>query len=255
MKTNAEKNKKQFNRQAQIFKEWSGTKKREYMESLCSFIGLSKKDQLLDVACGSGNFTIFTSQKVKSATGIDISDKQIEIANRQVTELGIKNTIFICHKGENLPFEDNLFSIVITKSAFHHFSNYEKIFDEMVRCCKPGGFICIDDITTYDEPMATSIIDKMDKLMDVSHNRRLSVDELKTQFLRKKIRVVKTKINQFELAIKEYQKHALQTKANLKKIKLLINKALVSGKINKCLFKKGNEVYFINRGYTILGVK
>lgn len=72
----------------------------------------------------------------------------------------------------------------------------------MFRCCKPNGLIRIDDITTYVDQRATEMIDRMDKFMDISHNRRLSMDEFNKQFLRKKMKVIKTKINEFELTVK-----------------------------------------------------
>lgn len=255
MKTSAEINRKQFNRQALNFSNWSSTKNLEYLELLLKFIGLSKKDKLLDVACGSGDFVIYASKAINYATGIDISDKLVKIANDQVRKLGLKNIVFMHGNVEKLPFKDNSFSVVISKSAFHHFRNYKKVFDEMFRCCKPGGLICIDDITTYDKPIVSNVIDYMDKLMDVSHNHRIPIGEFNKLFSKKGIKVIKTKVNEFERSVDDYQKHALQTPMNVKKVKKLIDKALSDNRMRKYLFKKENKIYFMNRGYTILGTK
>lgn len=225
------------------------------MEFLREFIGLSGTDTVLDVACGSGDLAIFAAKAAKSVGAVDISDKQIDIAKAQSTRLGIKNVTFLCSNVEHLPFESNSFSVVLSKSAFHHFGNFEQVINEMFRCCKQGGLICIDDITTYEDPLATDIIDRMDKLMDVSHNHRLSIAEFNKQFSRLGMTKVRTKITEVERSVKEYQEHALQSAANAKRLEKLIRESLLGSKINKYMYKKNEQVYFVNRSYTIVGTK
>ena len=65
----------------------------------------------------------------------DISKGMIELAQKQAKEKVIKNASFLCQPVESTPFEDESFSIIICRSAFHHFHDYENIFEEMIRCC------------------------------------------------------------------------------------------------------------------------
>ena len=169
--------------------------------------------------------------------------------------MGLVNVNFICGNVEALPLRDGSFSVVTSKSAFHHFGNPEAVFKEMYRVCESGGIICIDDITTYDEPQVTQIIDQMDRLMDVSHNRRMSPEEIKQLFLDKGMSVVKTKVSEFELTVQEYQSHAIQTPANATTIEQLINNTIQAVTIPNYLFRKDGKIMFINRGFTIVGEK
>lgn len=255
MSTSADKNKEQFNKQAYVFSQWSGTKNIDHMEFLRNFIGMSATDTLLDVACGSGDFTIFASRTVEAVTGIDISEQQIGIANRQSKKLGTNNTSFMCSNVEKLPFDNNAFSVVVSKSSFHHFRQHEQVMNEMFRCCKPGGQICIDDITSYEDAFASSIIDRMDKLMDVSHNRRLSIADFNQQFARLGLETLRTKTNEIVCSVAEYQQHALQSAENAKRLQQLVRATVADKKICKYMYEKGGEIYFINRGYTICGRK
>jgi len=50
--------KRQFDKQAQNFSNWSVTKNEAYMQAYFEFIDLQKKDELLDVACGTGEFSV-----------------------------------------------------------------------------------------------------------------------------------------------------------------------------------------------------
>lgn len=255
MTTNVKENQDQFNRQADIFANYSGTKDVDYMEGLFTLTGLSEVDNLLDVACGSGSFVAYVSKKINSVTGIDVSDRLISIAKIQAQDLNLTNVGFVCGNVEELPFRENTFSVVLSKSAFHHFSNPERVFDEMYRVCQPGGVICIDDITTYEDKDATLVIDQMDKLMDISHNRRMSIEEITQLFLNRGTKVVKMRINEFERTVLEYQGHALQTPDNATKLDELVSKTVGDGAIHDVLYGRNGEIFFLNRGFTIVGKK
>jgi tRNA/tmRNA/rRNA uracil-C5-methylase (TrmA/RlmC/RlmD family) len=59
--------------QAQTFSNWSVTKNEEYMHAYFEFIDLQKEDEMLDVACGTGEFSVFYARRIKGVHGIDIS--------------------------------------------------------------------------------------------------------------------------------------------------------------------------------------
>lgn len=255
MDAGAKKNRKEFNKSAEVFSKWFGTVDRKYMESLCKFMELSADDVLLDVACGSGNFAHFASGKVKSVSGIDISDRQIELANGRISEAGVVNVNFKRADVGQLPFQDNSFSAVISKSAFHHFSNPKRVFAEMYRCCRPGGIICIDDITSYEDEEVTSLIEEMDRLMDTSHSRRLPIEEINALFVDKGMEILKAKTSETMLTVKEYQSHAIQTPVNVRAIDDLVRRTLRRDDMNDYFFAHRGVACFINRGYTVLGRK
>ncbi len=115
----------------------------EYMKRYYEFCGIVKDDTLLDVACGTGEYAIFCAQKIKKVCGIDLSSKMIEVARKNAGELQLENISFIAQDVFKLPFESGLFSIVNSKSAFHHFDNYERIISEMKRYFKRNVFLVL----------------------------------------------------------------------------------------------------------------
>ncbi|NQU88685.1 MAG: class I SAM-dependent methyltransferase [Mariniphaga sp.] len=138
--------KDQFNKQAELFANWSVSKNLEYLEAYVNFCSIQPGDRVLDVACGPGDLAIFLADKVSKVQGIDISDKEVEIANGLVNKFGLKNIRFDCADVEKLPNDNNSFSVVLCKSAFHHFRNPDVVFKEMKRCCEKSGKISIQDI-------------------------------------------------------------------------------------------------------------
>ncbi|MBW2565232.1 MAG: class I SAM-dependent methyltransferase [Deltaproteobacteria bacterium] len=82
----------------------------------------------------------YAAAMVKYVRGVDISKGMIEVAQKQADKENINNISFLCHSVEQTPFEDESFSIVICRSAFHHFEEYDKIFNEMTRCCQESAY-------------------------------------------------------------------------------------------------------------------
>jgi ubiquinone/menaquinone biosynthesis C-methylase UbiE len=51
--------KRQFDKQAENFSNWSVTKNIEYQRAYFGFCEISPQDTLLDLACGTGEYAIF----------------------------------------------------------------------------------------------------------------------------------------------------------------------------------------------------
>ena len=78
--------KRQFDKQAQIFSNWSVTKNTEYQKAYFDFCEISPQDTLLDFACGTGDYVIAAAPIVKYVHGVDISRGMIEIAKKQAKQ-------------------------------------------------------------------------------------------------------------------------------------------------------------------------
>ena len=247
--------KEQFNRQAENFANWSISKNVDYLNAYFDFCKIQPSDRLLDVACGPGEFTIFIAKRIKEARGVDISDREIEIAKALINEFGLKNVAFDCSDVEHLPIEDNSYSIVVCKSAFHHFINPYRVFNEMIRCCESGGKISIQDIVAYEDKYINDFFETFDKLVDISHNRVLSQNEFNKLY--KDSQIVKT--GEFridvDLNMNEYLGHAKQDKEAQNKIKILLERGMRDNRLKDYLFLKNNKLYFKRPVYLIVGNK
>jgi ubiquinone/menaquinone biosynthesis C-methylase UbiE len=80
--------KRQFDKQAENFNNWSVTKNIKEQRAYFEFCEISPQNTLLELACGTGEYAIFATSLVKNIHGVDISKGMIEIAQKQAKEKG-----------------------------------------------------------------------------------------------------------------------------------------------------------------------
>jgi len=106
---------------------------------------------VLDLGCGTGRDVYVVAQLVGplgKAIGVDMTDEQLEIANRHIDwhaeKFGFWNVKF--YKGfiedlKSAGIEDNSIDIVISNCVITLSPNKAKVFQEINRVLKPGGEI------------------------------------------------------------------------------------------------------------------
>ena len=119
---------------------------------------------VLDVGCGSGQFTsilVNSLASFNSITGIDVDEEVLKNARESFPG---KDIVFQTASSHNLPFNDNSFDMAVISKALHHLENPERGLNEMYRVLKPGGlFLLIVDIhakptTTEPQTLAWNLI-------------------------------------------------------------------------------------------------
>lgn len=114
----------------------------------------------LDVATGGGHTAIKLAQYVSKVVAIDITKEMLAEAKAGALEKGITNIEFQLNDVHNLDFPDQMFDIVASRLAPHHFFDNKTALAEMCRVLKPGGKLYIFDcsVTDGDEPEKPSIV-------------------------------------------------------------------------------------------------
>jgi ubiquinone/menaquinone biosynthesis C-methylase UbiE len=248
--------KRQFDIQAKNFSNWSVTKNEEYMQAYFEFISLQKDDELLDVACGTGEFSVFCARRIKRVHGIDISKGMIELAQENARASGLDNITFECHDVEHIPCPSNSFSVVQCRSAFHHMEKYPLVFEEMLRCCRLNGRLALQDIIAYDDQRVNSFFEALEKEVDVSHNATLSKQDFIDLFTRNRIEVVRSFVVDIELNFHVYLSHAYQSQGSVKKIEDLLKDGLKDREISRFLYMNNDDELTLKRSvFLILGQK
>ena len=97
----------------------------------------------LDIGCGTGNYTIELCHQGLNFTGIDPSQKMIEIAQSKSNE--IKWDI---GKAEDIGYPNHSFDGAIATLTIHHWDSLEKSFQQIFRVLKPDSSIVIFTSTT-----------------------------------------------------------------------------------------------------------
>jgi len=109
-------------------------------ELLCEAVDVHAGDKVLDVATGSGNTAISAARRFCDATGIDYVPELIEHARRRAEVEGI-NVNFDVGDAENLPYPNASFDVVLSTLGVMFAPNQEKVAEELLRICRPGGKI------------------------------------------------------------------------------------------------------------------
>jgi len=99
-------------------------------------IGDVKNKKILDAGCGEGYFLSVINSNKK--IGVELSEKRISQALKLYPDLKIK-IADITH----LPFEDNIFDVIVCSEVLEHVSGYEQAIKEFKRCIKPDGHVVL----------------------------------------------------------------------------------------------------------------
>ncbi len=105
---------------------------------------------ILDVATGTGDFAILAAKMLNPSklVGVDISEGMMAIGSRKAKQAGL-NGIISFVKGDcmQLPFADGSFDAVTAAFGIRNFEDLDKGLTEMCRVLKPGGALCIIELT------------------------------------------------------------------------------------------------------------
>lgn len=120
--------------------------KKRNADMLTSSLNLEGKT-VLDIGCGDGGLVRLMTRQGAKVTGLDCNDAQLSKA--YATEKA-GNEIYIEGVGQDLPFEDEKFDIVIIFNSLHHIpaEHMADCLKESARVLKPGGTLYVS------EPMA-----------------------------------------------------------------------------------------------------
>ena len=101
--------------------------------------------QVLDVAIGTADLTIAMLQagKAEHVTGLDLSDKMMELGKLKVESLTLKGVTFVHGNAQEMPFEDASFDAVTCAFGCRNFSDLDAGLREFHRVLKPGGQVTI----------------------------------------------------------------------------------------------------------------
>jgi len=105
-----------------------------------------RPETLLDVATGTGDMALMAARilKPRQITGIDISEKMLEIGRKKIEkeELGTK-IVLAGGDGETINFPDNSFDGVMVAFGVRNFEHLEKGLAEILRVLKPGARLVV----------------------------------------------------------------------------------------------------------------
>lgn len=110
----------------------------ETTEKLVGLLHVDCDSVLLDMGCGTGNYTAALQQVAKSVIGIDVSMGMIEQARAKFPALR-----FICGDVTKLPFDSETFDGAFAIQVLHHVKKKGIFLREAHRVLRKGAYVAI----------------------------------------------------------------------------------------------------------------
>lgn len=136
-----------FDNEARIYDSWYATPLGKFVDEIetktvLELLYPQKGEKILDVGCGTGNYSIKIARYGADIVGIDCSEQMLEIARNKTREEGLVIE-FLLADALNLPFEDNTFDACVSVAAVEFLTDQPRGIEEMFRVVRPMGRIVI----------------------------------------------------------------------------------------------------------------
>ncbi|MBE6039110.1 MAG: methyltransferase domain-containing protein [Anaerofustis stercorihominis] len=123
--------------------QWDNNLKKndDIIRTIIGCAGVGEGMQVLDVACGTGvMFDFYLERNVAGITGVDISDKMIDVARKKyrkhdnITLLALDVEYLVSDKG---------YDVCMIYNAFPHFPDHHRLIKTMYDLTRTGGRLCV----------------------------------------------------------------------------------------------------------------
>jgi ubiquinone/menaquinone biosynthesis C-methylase UbiE len=127
--------------------------------------------KILSVGCGPGVILreVCALDTSIRATGLDISDERVLEAKRRNRENA--QATFVCGDAQAMDFASNSFDLVYSRMLLEYLKNKEGAVREMVRVCKRGGTVLLQDLDGQllwhypEDPVVQGTVEKVVKAL------------------------------------------------------------------------------------------
>jgi demethylmenaquinone methyltransferase / 2-methoxy-6-polyprenyl-1,4-benzoquinol methylase len=120
---------------------------RLWKRRVVALAALRPGDRALDLCCGTGDIAFALARQGADVTGLDFSEKMLEVAQSRLHNFKFKtqNLKFIQGDAAQIPFPDNSFDAVTMGYGLRNLPGWEAGLREMIRVAKPAGRIVVLD--------------------------------------------------------------------------------------------------------------
>ena len=104
--------------------------------------GVGAGDEVLDVACGTGNASIPAAEAGAKVTGLDLTPELFDGARSRAAKAGVELEL-VEGDAEDLPFQDAGFDVVLSTFGCMFAPAHRRAAEEIARVLRPGGRVGI----------------------------------------------------------------------------------------------------------------
>ncbi len=125
--------------------------------ALREIITPGQPQRLLDIACGTGDFSLAQARRMhpdSHITGLDLSEGMLAVMREKVAKAGLDGRIS-CEQGdcEQMRFADGSFDCATIAFGIRNFAHREAALEEILRVLKPGGRLVILELSVPENKL------------------------------------------------------------------------------------------------------
>lgn len=171
-----------FDSEAAVYDSWYGSSLGRHVdrvETECALKLLNPAAgmRVLDVGCGTGNFSLRLARMGCAVTGVDISEKMLAAAREKAGREGLEAK-FLNMDALALEFADGAFDAAVSMAAFEFIGRPEEALSEMFRAVREGGVVLVGTINR-ESPWGEMYAEAAKSGESVfSHARLMTAEEL-----------------------------------------------------------------------------
>ena len=127
------------------------------VQSASGIVGHPAAQEILDIACGTGDFSIAIARAMapgSRVTGLDLSEGMLAVMRAKLAAAGLEDRV-ACVQGDSeaLPYADAAFDCVTIAFGIRNFEHRETALREILRVLKPGGKLVILELSVPSNPV------------------------------------------------------------------------------------------------------
>ena len=137
----------------------------EATRELIELCHIDQDEYVLDVGCGTGKTACYIAKRYGCrVVGADILERMVNRANERAKKEGVEDRVrFRVADAQSLPFEDNLFDVVIGEFITGLLGDKQRGANEYLRVTKPGGYVGLNEATWIKTPPPMELVEYLSR--------------------------------------------------------------------------------------------
>ncbi len=215
----------EFAHQADAFARSPTMSLAETLDVVVDLAPVDPAARWVELACGPGLIARAMAPRVALVRGFDLTPAMVEKARAEAAAAGVENVSFEVGDATALDLPDDSFDGAITRFSLHHIPAPGRVFEEMRRVVKPGGWVVVSDFVTDDDGETAAWQEGIERLRDPSHWALLTPSRIEALAVRAGLDPDLRREVPFVIDFEEWRKRGSGGPANAELIERLVGEA------------------------------